>query len=163
VNYRRRRARSLRYLKSDADHRERLNAPPPAPDVKSFQIEQPYLVSSSPTILPSSTGNGHNRPHSASSTTSSIIMQQVNDGISDRESLIKPINQTQSHPNTDIDNFYEEIKEQQQQTALALGATGNKGDLINSHPETKKNFFQGNKSIQPIRDHHEVFYYECDE
>jgi len=54
-------------------------------------------------------------------------MHQMNDD----ETLIKPIEQVQS----DIDNFYEEIKEQQQQTALVLGH-------------------------QPIRNHHEVFYYE---
>lgn len=158
--------RSPRYLKSDDDHRQRLNAPTTSPNHhgKSHQDEQPYLVSSSPTTFLSAT-NVHNRPNSASSTTSSIILHQVNDGLSDRESLIKPIDQLQSHSkglNTDIDNFYEEIKEQQQQTALALG----KGDLINPYLEakcfeTKNIIFQGNQSTQPIRDHNEVFYYEC--
>lgn len=95
----------------------------------------------------------------------------MNDGLSDRESLIKPTDQMQSRSNatnTDIDNFYEEIKEQQQQTALALGRNDSKGDLINPYLEAKcfepkKNLFQGNNSSQPIRDHHEVFYYECDD
>ena len=104
------------------------------PDSKSLQVEQPYLASSSPAILPSSNGN---RPHSASSTTSSIIMHQSNDGISDRESLIKPIDQLQSRPTADIDNLYEEIKEQQQQTAIALGLNGN----TNPYLESKKNIF----------------------
>ena len=50
-------------------------------------------------------------------------MHQISDNnnLSDRESLIKSIDKIQSHQNKDIDNFYEEIKEQQQQTALALG------------------------------------------
>ncbi len=97
-------------------------------DPKDLQIEQPYLASSAAIVLPQP-GNHHNRPNSASSTTSSIIMHQMNDGISDRETLIKPIGQISSHSNGDIDNFYEEIKEQQQQTALALGINGNKGDI----------------------------------
>ncbi len=92
----------------------------------------------------------------------------MHDGLSDRESLIKPIGQIQPRTDKDIDNFYEEIKEQQQQTALALGINANKGDLINPYLEAKsfeqkKSLFQGQKSAQPIRDHHEVFYYECEE
>ncbi len=93
----------------------------------------------------------------------------MNDGISDQESLIKPIGQIQSRPHADIDNLYEEIKEQQHQTALALGMKGNKGDFKNSYLEAKCSqskksfFFQGHQSVPPIRDHHEVFYYECEE
>jgi hypothetical protein len=73
-------------------------------------------------------------------------MHQMNDGISDQESLIKPIGQIQSRPHADIDNLYEEIKEQQHQTALALGMKGNKGDFKNSYLEakcsqSKKSFF----------------------
>jgi len=95
-------------------------------------------------------------------------MHQMHDGLSDRETLIKSINQIQSRPDKDIDNLYEEIKEQQHQTALALGININKGDIINPYLEAKyfeqkKPFFQGQQSAQPIRDHHEVFYYECDE
>ncbi|CAF4274020.1 unnamed protein product [Rotaria sp. Silwood2] len=164
-----RRARARRYLKSEDDHRQRLNAPTISPDHryhgKDLRIEQPYLTSSSPIILPSSslTVTGHNRPNSASSTTSSIIIHQINDGLSDRESLIKPINQIEPRSNatnTDIDNFYEEIKEQQQQTALALGRNDIKGDIVNPYLEAKsfepkKHLFQGNKSSQPIRDHNE--------
>ena len=123
MNFRRRRERSLRYLKNNEDdHRAHLNTPPTVPDSRNLQVEQPYLASSSPAILPLSHGN---RPHSASSTTSSIILHHGNDAISEKESLIKPIDQLQSRPHTDIDNFYEEIKEQQQQTALALGLNGN--------------------------------------
>jgi len=92
----------------------------------------------------------------------------MHDGISDCESLIKPIGQIQSRSDKDIDNFYEEIKEQQQQTALALGIHSNKGDIINPYLEAKcfeqkKPLFQGQQSAQPIRNHHEVFYYECEE
>lgn len=95
----------------------------------------------------------------------------MNDGLSDRESLIKPTNQIQPRSNVtnaDIDNFYEEIKEQQQQTALALGKNDLKGDIIDPYLEAKyfepnKNIFQGRNSSQPIRDHNEVFYYECDQ
>lgn len=150
-------------MKDDDDHRQQLNIPIKSSDhhQKNLQIEQPYLVSATPAILPS--GNNHNRPHSASSTTSSIIMHQMHDGLSDRESLIKPINPIQSHTNKDIDNLYEEIKEQQHQTALALGINGNKNVIINPYLEPKKILFQGQPSVQPIRDHHEVFYYECAE
>jgi len=172
INLRRRRARKIRYLKKDDDQRQQLNNPITSSDhhhhdQKGLQVEPPYLASSSPTIFPSS-GNNHNRPHSASSTTSSIIMHQMHDGLSDHENLIKSINQIQSRPNKDIDNLYEEIKEQQIQTALALGINANKGDIINPYLEAKcfeqkKPFFQGQQSAQPIRDHHEVFYYECDE
>ena len=120
-------------------------------------------------MLSSSVHYNQKRPNSASSTTSSIVIHQLNDGQSDRESLIKPINQIQSRSNTDIDNFYEEIKEQQQQATLAIGKNDSKGDLINPYLEAKfteeeQIFFQGNNnSTKPIRDHHEVFYYEYEE
>ncbi|CAF4530965.1 unnamed protein product [Rotaria socialis] len=165
----RHRDRSLRYLKSDDDHRQRLSLSTTSPDdhhhhhQKHLHIEQPYLSSSPPAMLPPSSTNGHNRPNSASSTTSSIIMHQINDGLSDRESLIKPIDQAQSRShaiNSDIDNFYEEIKEQQQQTALALGKNDTKGDIGNPYLEAKsfetnQIVFQGIKPVPPIRDHHE--------
>ena len=156
---RRRRARALRYLKSNDDH-------PHAP--VDHQIDQPRLLSSSSPVMLPSVGHGHQRPHSASSTTSSIIMHQINDGVSDRESLIKPSAPAASRPHGDIDNFYEEIKEQQQQTALALSMQGATGDASNHYLVAKKPLFQGkppssSSSSQPIRDHHEVFYYECDE
>ena len=155
--FRRRRARALRYLKSNDDH-------PHAP--VDHQIDQPRLLSSSSPVMLPSVGHGHQRPHSASSTTSSIIMHQINDGVSDRESLIKPSAPAASRPHGDIDNFYEEIKEQQQQTALALSMQGATGDASNHYLVAKKPLFQGkppSSSSQPIRDHHEVFYYECDE
>lgn len=151
----RRRHRARRYSKTDDDHRQQLNVP-------DHHMEPVYLDSSAATILPPSAPP---RPHSASSTTSSIIMHPINDGISDRESLIKPVVPpiAQSRSHGDIDNFYEEIKEQQQQTALALGLTGSKGDLTNPYLEARKSFFQGQSTVPPIRDHHEVFYYECAE
>lgn len=153
ISFRRRR-RARRYSKTDDDHRQQLNIP-------DHQMEPPYLDSSAATILPPSAPP---RPHSASSTTSSIIMHPMNDGISDRESLIKPvIPPVQSRPHGEIDNLYEEIKEQQHQTALALGMTGSKGDLTNPYLEARKSFFQGQSTVPPIRDHHEVFYYECAE
>lgn len=58
----------------------------------------------------------------------------------------------------EIDNLYEEIKEQQQQNALALSRHGNVTEPFNPYLEAK--YFPDVKS-QPIRDHHEVFYYEC--
>ena len=161
INFRRHRTRVPRYFKSDDDRHHG----------KGLQNEKPYLASSSPIRLPSSVHHSQNRPNSASSTTSSIIIQQLNDGQSERESLIKPIDQIQSHSNiknTDIDNFYEEIKEQQQ-TTLSIAKNDSKGDLINPYLEAKsieekKTFFQGNNNLsQPIRDHHEVFYYEYEE
>ena len=98
-------------------------------------------------------------------------MHQVNDGLSDRESLIKPAVATAqpTRAPTEIDNFYEEIKEQQQQTALALSmSSGTTGDSSNPYLEAKyfeqspeQALFQGHPSSQAIRDHHEVFYYEC--
>ena len=138
-------------------------------NIPDHQIEQPYLDSSAATILPPPSAPQSHRPHSASSTTSSIIMHQMTDGISDRESLIKPLVPpavaplAQSRPHGDIDNFYEEIKEQQQQTALALAMNGSKGDLTNPYLEARKSFFQGQSTVPPIRDHHEVFYYECED
>ncbi len=54
----------------------------------------------------------------------------MNDGLSDRETLIKPIGELPTRPNAEIDNFYEEIKEQQHQTALALGMNNNKGNRM---------------------------------
>ncbi|UJR09528.1 hypothetical protein I4U23_013765 [Adineta vaga] len=170
----RRRERSLKYLQSDENHHEHLNSSKTSPDNnhhrgKNLHIEQPYLVSSSPAMFPLTSGNSHNRPHSASSTTSSIIIHQTNDSISDRESLIKSTDLIRSHPNADIDNLYEEIKEQQQQTALALGIhNGSKSELINPYLEAKsfeqnQSNFKDSRSSQPIRDHHEVFYYECEE
>jgi len=103
----------------------------------------------------STIGTNHHRPNSSTS----II---TNDGLSDRESLLKQPSRAIA-TSTNIDNFYEEIKEQQQQDNLGLG---NNQD-INSYLEPKlfdgrKNLFEDNKSSQPIRDHREVFYYECD-
>lgn len=168
---RRRRKRPIRYLKSEDDHLQQLNLPITSPDHhhhgKNLQAEPTYLASSSPTILPSGNNNNNNRPHSASSTTSSIIMHQNHDGQSDLESLIKPVNPQSSHTNKDIDNFYEEIKEQQHQTALALnGNKMNEKRSIFFILYQIKCFFEGQASssaVPPIRDHHEVFYYECEE
>ncbi|CAF1399920.1 unnamed protein product [Adineta ricciae] len=163
---RRRRERSSKYLKSEENHHEHLNSSKTSPASnhhhgRNLQTEQPYLISSSPAILPLTSGNVANRPHSASSTTSSTIIHQPNDGVSDLESLIKPVN-------ADIDNLYEEIKEQQHQTALALAIqNGAKGESSNPYLEAKtfeqkQSTLQDSRSSQPIRDHHEVFYYECE-
>ena len=129
-----------------------------------------HLTTASPVVLPSAPPSNDIRPHSASSTTSSMIIHQNQDVNSDRESLIhsKPT-ALAHHPSsglTAIDNFYEEIKEQQQQTALALSRHGNVNEPFNPYLEAR--YFpdeQGKKigygNSQPIRDHHEVFYYEC--
>jgi hypothetical protein len=149
--FRRRRARSLKYLKSDDDHRQHLNASSPDHHhpKKPIQIEHPHLLSSSSII-----GTNHHRPNSSSSIT--------NDGLSDRESLLKQANRTAAI-STDIDNFYEEIKEQQQQANLALGTNPDMNHYLEPKSfEDRRKFFEDKKSSQPIRDHREVFYYECE-
>jgi hypothetical protein len=147
---RRRRARSLKYLNTEDDHRQHLNASASSPDYhhppkKPIQIEHPHLLSSS-TIV------GH-RPNSSTS----II---TNDTLSDRESLIKQAHRLTAI-STNIDNFYEEIKEQQQAN-LALGNNSEKNPYLEPKSfEDRRKFFEDNKSSHPIRDHREVFYYEC--
>lgn len=152
---RRRRAQSLKYMKTEDDHRQHLNASISSPDYshyppkKTIQIEHPHLLSSSNLTT-------HHRPHSASSIP-------TNETISDRESLLKQAHHGNVRNSTN-ENFYEEIKEQQiqfQQSNLALGKT---------HPDTnvylepksfedRRKFFEDTK---PIADHREVFYYECE-
>jgi hypothetical protein len=148
---RRRRATTLKYLTKDDDHRQHLNASsdhhhrhPSRP----IQIEHPHLLSTSPTIIPSL---NHHRPNSSSSIIN-------NDKLSDRESLLKQSHRTNA-TSTNIDNFYEEIKEQHQQINLDLG---NDQYLEPKSFEDRKKFFDQNNFSQPIRDHREVFYYECE-
>jgi hypothetical protein len=141
-------------LKSDDDHRQHLNASTSSPDhhlpKKPIQIEHPHLLSSS------SIGTNHHRPNSSTS----II---TNDSLSDRESLLKQSSRMPA-TSTNIDNFYEEIKEQQQQQDnLALGNNQDINPYLEPKSfEDRKKFFEDNKSLQPIRDHREVFYYECE-
>jgi len=140
--------RDSQYIKDNDDQRQQLN--------------QPYLTTASPALLLP----GQQRPQSAYSTTSSIVMQQIHDDTSDRETLIRSNTEKPTAPSNDIDNFYEEIKEQQQQTALALRMNSNPNLYLepNDFQDTKP-FFQGQQqqqTAQPIRDHHEVFYYECE-
>jgi len=78
-----------------------------------------------------------------------------NDGLSDRESLLKLPSRTHA-TSTNIDDFYEEIKEQQHQTNLGLGTNHD----INPYLDPKS--FEDTKSSKPIGDHREVFYYECE-
>ena len=156
--FRRNRTRSIKYLKSDDDHRQHLNAttssPPnyPHSPKKPIQIEHPHLLSSSSPIDPN-----HHRPHSSTSIT-------TNDTLSDRESLLKQAHRSNAR-STNIDNFYEEIKEQQQQQQANL-ALGNHPDpnpyLEPSSLEARRKLFEDMNSSQPIRDHREVFYYECE-
>ena len=63
---------------------------------------------------------------------------------------------------TDIDNFYEEIKEQQQQQMnLALGNNSDTNPYLEPKSfEDRRKFFDDHKPSPPIRDHREVFYYE---
>ena len=136
-------------MKTEDDHRQHLNASTSSPDYshyppkKPIQIEHPHLLSSS---------NLTTRPHS--STT--------NETLSDRESLLK-----QAHHgnvlNSTIENFYEEIKEQQA-TNLALGKTHPDNNLYLEPKsfEDRRKFFDDRKAPQPIADHREVFYYECE-
>jgi hypothetical protein len=64
---------------------------------------------------------------------------------------------------TNLDNFYEEIKEQQQQQInLALGNNSDTNPYLEPKSfEDRRKFFEENKPLPPIRDHREVFYYEC--
>jgi hypothetical protein len=78
---------------------------------------------------------------------------------SDRETLIQPRGTLPTHQHGDIDNFYEEIKEQQQQTARILAAN-KEGDTSNPYLEAEKTLLQGSSTVKPIVDHHEVFDYE---
>jgi hypothetical protein len=148
--FRRRRAQSLRYLKSNDDHHEHLNASLSDHHYpkKPIQIEHPHLLSSSPTIISSLPSTNHHRPNSSSSMIN-------NDGLSDRESLLK-LPSRNNATSTNIDDFYEEIKEQQQQTNLGLGTNHD----INPYLDPKS--FEDHKSSKPIGDHREVFYYECE-
>ncbi|CAF2384609.1 unnamed protein product [Rotaria sp. Silwood2] len=138
----RRRAQTLKYLKSDNDHHQHLNASASLHDrhnpKKIIQIEHPHLLSTSPKII---------------SSSSNII----NDNPSDRETLLKrppQINTT----STNIDNFYEEIKDQQQQQVnLTLGNIHDTKQYIEPKSfEERKKFLEDNKSSQPIHDHRET-------
>lgn len=154
--FRRRRAQSLKYLKTDDDHRQHLNASassseyPHYPPKKPIQIEHPHLLSSSP----------HHRPHSTNSLT-------TNETLSDRESLLKQTHHGNVR-NSTSENFYEEIKDQLstyvQQTNLALGKTHPDTNLYLEPKsfEDRRKFFDEKNSNTPIRDHREVFYYECE-
>lgn len=119
------------------------------------RTEPSHLSKGSPITLPSVTPSPA-RPYSASST---MIIHQTQDAHSDREALInsKPVVPPRLGP-SEIDDFYEEIKEQQQQTALALSRHGNPNESFNPYLEAK--YSPDEKKIEPIRNHHEVFYYE---
>ncbi|CAF1449560.1 unnamed protein product [Adineta steineri] len=142
----RRRAESLKYLKSDDDHRQHLNAS--SPDYhhrpkKTIQIEHPHLLSSSPTIISSLPNTNHRTNISSSSI--------VNDSTSDRESLLKQSSRINT-TSTNNDNFYEEIKDHQQAINLDLG---NNHYLEPKSFEDRRKFFEDTKSSSPIRDHRE--------
>ena len=153
--FRRGRARSIKYLKSDDDHRQHLNASTSSPDYphlpkRPIQIEHPHLLSSSSSI-----GTNHHRPHSSTSIT-------TNDTLSDRESLLKQAHRGNTR-STNVDNFYEEIKDQQQQANLALGNQPDPDVYLEPKSlESRRRLFEDMNSSQPIRDHREVFYYECE-
>ncbi|CAF0916258.1 unnamed protein product [Rotaria sp. Silwood1] len=135
----RRRTRTLKYLKPDDDHRQHLNASASLHDrhhpTKPIQIEHPHLSSTSPTIISSS--------------------NIINDNVSDRETLLKHPSQINTI-STNIDNFYEEIKEkQQQQVNLTLGNMYNTNHNIEPKSFEERKFLEANKFSQPIRDHRE--------
>jgi hypothetical protein len=158
--FRRRRAKSLKYLKPEDDQRQHLNAstssPGHRPTIKPLRIEHPHLLPNSPTIIPSSTGT--NLQHRPTSYSSGIN----HENLSDRESLLRQV--TRPHAtSTNIDSFYEEIKEQQQQAPLALGTNHDANHYLEPKSfEERRKFFDDDKSSQSIQDHREVFYYECE-
>jgi hypothetical protein len=151
---RRRRARSLKYLNSRDDQRQHLNTSGHSTS-KGIQIEHPHLLSTSTTGAHPSSTFANQRPHS------SMISSE---NLSDREALL------QQGISTSLDNLYEEIKEhhhhhQQEQR-------GEMNFTLGNHPETntyleprsieeRRKLFDDTRSSQPIRDHREVFYYEC--
>ena len=147
--FRRRRAASMKYLKSDDDHRQHLNAS--STDYhhpqKPIQIEHPHLLSSS-TIIPSLPSN-----HRVNT------LSGIHDGLSDRESLIQQLGHSYA-TSTNLDDFYEEIKEQHQQPIhLDLGTNPY---LEPKSFDDRRKLFEDHRLSQPIRDHNEVFYYEYD-
>ncbi|CAF0742594.1 unnamed protein product, partial [Didymodactylos carnosus] len=141
----RRRKRHLKYLHSDDDHdhdHQHLNSSSPITNnhLRPLHIEHPHLQE---PYAP--------RPTSTSSASSSVIIHHVIDN-TDRESLLKPspINHFTQSEREQADNFYEEIKEQQQQAALALAAIhkdkdGTVGEQHYLEPKSfaqKKKFFE---------------------
>ena len=99
------------------------------------KVDSPHLQSSAPVLLPPTAPP------------------------SDRDFLIK-----KDSNHRELDNLYEEIKEQQQQAALALSKS--KGEIFNPYLEAEcfeqeKLLLKDHSSVPAIRDHHEVFYYEC--
>ncbi|CAF5061089.1 unnamed protein product, partial [Rotaria magnacalcarata] len=128
-----RRARTLKYMRKEDDHRQHFSAPPANLNdnrhpTRGIKIEHPHLLSSPPKMISPSVPVHDNEP--------------------DRETLLKHGHQINA-ASTNTDNFYEEIKEHQQQTNFNLG----------NYPELKN--FEDNKSSQPISDHREVFHNEC--
>lgn len=76
------------------------------------------------------------------------------ENLSDREALL------QQGISTSLDNLYEEIKEhQQQQQREEMNFTLGKHPEMNSYLAPRS--IDDTRSSQPIRDHREVFYYEC--
>ncbi|CAF2140111.1 unnamed protein product [Rotaria magnacalcarata] len=123
-----RRARTLKYMRKEDDHRQHFSAPPANLNdnrhpTRGIKIEHPHLLSSPPKIISPSV--------------------PVHDTEPDRETLLKHGHQINA-ASTNTDNFYEEIKEHQQQTNFNLG----------NYPELKN--FEDNKSSQPISDHRET-------
>lgn len=146
------RTKTIKYLKSDDDHRQHLNESVCSPDSNDHQSHQPKrpLQIEHPHLL------------------SNINHHRINDNLSDRESLLKQPTSHIQAISTTIDNFYEEIKEQQHHHQNHLDTENNQDKNTYLEPKSftdRKKFFEdnNNKSSQPpIRDHREVFYYEYD-
>ncbi|CAF0809938.1 unnamed protein product, partial [Didymodactylos carnosus] len=144
---RRRRQRHLKYLRSHDDHNnQHLDSSSPINNnhLGPLRIEHPHLQ------LPHVP-----RPTSTSSaSSSSVIIHHVADN-NDRESLLKPsspINHLTQGDREQADNFYEEIKEQQQQAALALAAIHN--DTPEQHYLEPKSFEQKKKFFEQETKNH---------
>ena len=146
---RRRRAQSLKYLSNREDQRQHLN-PSGHSTSKGIQIEHPHLLSTTATTTSAAPSSfASHRPHS------SMISSE---NLSDREALL------QQGTSTSLENFYEEIEEhhhhQQQREGMNL-ALGNPY-LESRSIEDRRKLFDDTRSSQPIRDHREVFYYDCE-
>ena len=137
---RRRRARTLKYLKNDDDHRQHLNGNSDAQHrpMKPLQIEHPHFLPTSPTII--STPSGANQPRS----------NHLHENLSDREALLKPADR--AYPSsTSIDDSYDEI--------IDIADRHAHFPLAQQSPYLEA---EERKYVLPSKPSREVFYYAYD-